>query len=56
MTFWIWFEWQLWAEPYSVLKDDEETLKMNSITRIFWKAMPLKVQGFAMILDLMLEK
>ena len=55
MTFWIWFEWQVTAEPYSTLEDDEGTFRMNDATLKLWQSMPPRAQGFAMILDIMLE-
>lgn len=52
--FWIWFEWQVFTEPYN-LKDDGDTIKLNPLSMDMWVNMPPLYQGVATTLSVIME-
>jgi hypothetical protein len=53
--FWINFEWLVFVKPHNFLADGD-TIKLNALSDYFWINMPKKYQGWAITLDVMLER
>ena len=53
--FWIWFEWNIFADPVTV--DDELTgaVKINDLTLFMWHNVPSRYQGMATTIEVMLD-
>ena len=53
--FWINFEWLVFTRPYN-FEPDGDTIKLNEVSNHFWTSMPARYHGWAIALDVMLEK
>lgn len=52
--FWIWFEWHVFTKPY-IFEADGDTIKVNTTTDYFWKNMPEKYLGMAIVISVIMD-
>lgn len=52
--FWVNFEWLVFTKPYN-FEADGDTIKLNDVSDMFWKAMPDKWRCMATVIAVVLE-